>query len=230
MKFLIVSLLGLLVGAAAAGAVIYYNPLTETSAPEPDAADRVLRYALPGEVLGFTLGEHALPPGTASSGDGFWEETIDRTALLGLVLDGNDDQPTAVASRLIAGSADTDFLLRGVLVRDYWLLTIPNEGTLFLRAHSNVWPFLKETLLPGWFLGRPWTGPADFRPTTGPGAEGLAEVIGATGRFAGLAGTAIEQYRLTDLDPESRSLGAIGELHLRIGEPQVAASTNSGTR
>jgi hypothetical protein len=174
-------------------------------------------------VLGFTLGEHTLPPGALTIDAGFWEETIDRTALLGLVLDDSDDKPAAVASRMLAGSADTDFLLSGVLVSDYWLLTIPNEGTLFLRADSNVWPFLKQTLLPVWYFGRPWSGPAHYRPTTGPGDDGLALVVGATGRFAGLEGTAIEQYRLTDLDPASRSAAAVGELHLRLREPQIAA-------
>jgi hypothetical protein len=223
MKYAFVGLLGLVIGAAAGGAVIYFNPLTQTSAPEPDSADRTLHYDLPGEVLGFTLGEHLLPPGAAHIEDGFWEETIDRTALLGLVLDDAEDKPAAVASRLLAGSADTDFLLRGVLVSDYWLLTIPNEGTLFLRANTNVWPFLKQTLLPVWYFGRPWGGPADYRPTAGPGDEGVAVVVGATGRFAGLEGTAIEQYRVTDLDPTSRSVAAVGELHLRMDEPQIAA-------
>jgi hypothetical protein len=223
MKYAFIALLGLVVGAAAAGAVIYFNPLTNVSAAAVDATDRVLHYDLPGEVLGFTLGEHALPPGTASGAGGFWEETINRTALLGLVLDDADDKPAAIASRLLAGSSDTDFLLNGVLVSDYWLLTIPNEGTLFLRADSNVWPFLKQTLLPVWYFGRPWNGPSDYRPTAGPGAEGAAMVVGATGRFAGLEGSAVEQYRLTDLDPASRSVAAVGELHLRVGEPQLAA-------
>ena len=47
--------------------------------------------------------------------------------------------------------------------------------------------------------------------------------MGATGRFAGLKGTAIENYRLTDLDPASRSVAAVGELHLRLGASQIAA-------
>ena len=91
---------------------------------------------------------------------------------------------------------------------------------MFLQADTNVWPFLKETL-PVWYLGRPWDGPADYRPTAGPGA-GTAAVLGATGRFVGVEGTAVEQYRLTDLDPASRSIAAVGELHLRMPEPQVA--------
>jgi len=230
MRYAFVALLGLLIGAAAAGAVIYYNPLTETRGPEPDVADRTLHYDLPGEVLGFTLGERALPPGAAKIDGGFWEETIDRTALLGLVLNDASNKPVAVASRLLAGSPSTDFLLSGVRVSDYWLLTIPQEGTLFLRADTNVWPFLKSTLLPVWYFGRPWGGPADYRPTAGPGEHGDALVVGATGRFTGLEGTAIERYRLTDLDPASRSVAAIGELHLRLVEPQVAVGESPDAR
>jgi hypothetical protein len=223
MKYLFVALLGLLIGAAAACALLYYNPLTVTSARVPDSTDRALHYALPGEVLGFTLGERALPAGVAHVANGFWEETIDHAALLGLVLNDAGDKPAAIATRLLAASPSTDFLLHGVRVNDYWLLTIPREGTLFLRADTNLWPFLKETLVPVWFLGRPWAGPADYRPTAGPGEEGTAVVIGATGRFAGLEGSAIESYRLTDLDPSSRNVSALGELHLHMAEPQVTA-------
>jgi hypothetical protein len=224
MKYLVVTALGLLIGAAAAGAAIYYNPLTETKSSAPsEVADRALHYSLPSEVLGFALGEEVVPPGTPKRDDSLWEETIDRTAMLSLVLDDSHDKPTAIASRMLAVSPRTDFVLSGVRVNDYWLLTIPGEGTLFLRVDANVWPFLRETL-PVWYLGRPWKGPAEYAPTAGPGEHGEAVVIGATGRFVGLAGTAIERYRLTDLDPAARSVAATGEIDLRLGTSEVAKS------
>lgn len=224
MRYLVVAALGFLIGAAAAGAAIYYNPLIETkSAAPPDAADRALHYSLPSEVLGFALGERVVPPGTPRSDRSLWEETIERTAMLSLVLDDAQDKPAAIASRMLAVSPRTDFVLSGVRVNDYWLLTIPGEGTLFLRADANVWPFLKETL-PVWYFGRPWKGPAEYSPTAGPGEHGEAIVVGATGRFVGLEGTAIERYRLTDLDPAARSAAATGELDFKLGAPQVAKS------
>jgi hypothetical protein len=224
MRYLVVAVLGLLIGAAAAGAAIYYNPLIQTKgSAQPDAADRTLRYSLPSEVLGFALGEDVVPPGTPKRDDALWEETIARTAMLSLVLDDARDKPSAIASRMLAVSPRTDFVLSGVRVNDYWLLTIPGEGTLFLRADANVWPFLRETL-PVWYLGRPWKGPVEYSPTAGPNEHGEAVVIGATGRFVGLEGTAIEKYRLTDLDPAARSAAATGELDLKLGASQVAKS------
>jgi hypothetical protein len=167
MKYLLVAALGLLIGAAAAGAAIYYNPFTMTKSAHLDVADRALHYSLPSEVLGFALGDAIMPPGTPKRDGSLWEETIDRTAMLSLVLDDAHDNPTAIASRLLAVSPRTDFVLSGVRVNDYWLLTIPGEGTLFLRAETNVWPFLKETL-PVWYLGRPWKGPSEYSPTARP--------------------------------------------------------------
>lgn len=221
MRYAIVGLLGFLIGAAAGGAAIYYNPLTQARA-SAEVADRALHYALPGEVLDFTLGEAIVPPGTPKREAVLWEETIDRTALLSLVLEDARDRPVAVASRLLAVSPRTDFLLSGVRVNDYWLLTIPGEGTLFLRADTNVWPFLKETL-PVWYFGAPWKGPTEYRPTAGPSEDGTAVVIGATGRFAGQTGSAVELYRLTDLDGASRSASATGELDLRLAAHRVAS-------
>jgi hypothetical protein len=207
---------GIIVGAAAGLAVLYFNPLTSARPSTPDAADRTLHYQLPEQSLEFTHGDRALLPGASAAENQFWEETINRTALLSLTLNDANDVPTAVASRLLQGSTDTDLLLYGVLVNDYWLLTIPGEGSLFLQADTNLWPFLKQTFIPTWYLGRPWKGPADYQPTAGPGPQQRALIIGGTGSFASFGGSAFEQYRLTTLDPASHTVALNGELHLHL--------------
>jgi hypothetical protein len=223
MKYLLVMIAGLLLGAAAAGAVLYYNPLTESVGPEPSAADLALHYDLPAQMLGASLGERALLPSLEQHDTPLWEDTIDRTAVVGLVLQDAANRPAAVASRLLAGSAGTDLLLHGVLLSDYWLLTLPEQGTLFVRVDTNVWPFLKQTLVPVWFFDRPWQGPVEYRPTAGPGAQSTAIVIGATGRFSGVEGSAVERYRVTALDRAGNKAEAEGELHLHFFEPRVTA-------
>lgn len=221
MKYLIAGLLGLLIGAAGAGAVLYFNPLTAERAPPPASGDRALSYKLPESTIAFMRGDFL--PGTAIGDAAFWEETIDRTALLGLVLSDSIGVPTAVASRLVAASSATDLLLNGVLLSDHWLVTIPGEGSLYVRADSNVWPFLKDSVIPTWLFGRPWEGPAQFRPTAGPGPKHTAMVMGVTGAFASLQGSAVETYRVTALDPAARAASAGSQLHLHLLKPLAEA-------
>ena len=223
MKYLFVAIVGLLLGAAAAGVVLYFNPLAAKSAPMPNATDRVLTYSLPDQVLEFALGDDARLFGQDAGDDGLWEETIDRSAVLALVLNDASGQPAALASRLLSTSAETDLLLRGLLVSDVWLVTIPNEGTLFVHADSNAWPFLKERLLPVWYFDQPWKGPAEYWPTVGPGADESGDVIGIAGTFRGSTGSAVERYEITTLDPVRKVALAAGEIHLNLPGPQVAA-------
>jgi hypothetical protein len=129
----------------------------------------------------------------------------------------------ALASRLLSTSADTDLLLRGVLVSDHWLVTILGEGTLFVHADSNAWPFLKQTLVPVWYLDRAWSGPAEYWPTVGPGADAAADVVGVAGSFTGREGRAVERYEVSVLDPDSNLALARGEIHPDVPGPQVAA-------
>jgi hypothetical protein len=216
MKYLFVMIFGVLLGAAVAGAVLYYNPLTESTGPEPAAADRALHYDLPAQVLGVALGERALLPTLGSRDSGLWEDTIDRTALVGLVLQDDANRPVAVASRLLAGSARTDLLLRGVVLSDYWLLTIPDEGTLFVRVDTNVWPFLKQTLLPVWFFDRPWQGPVEYRPTAGPGAQNTAIVISRpVQRRRGQRGGALPRDHSQPRRQQGRGSGRVAPALLR---------------
>ncbi len=222
MKYLFLTLLGFVLGAAGGLAVLYFNPLTAATSVAPAASDRALHYELPAQSLAFMHGDRALLPRTAAGDEQFWEETINRTALLALSLNDAAGVPTAAASRLMQASTDTDLLLRGVLVSDIWLLTMPGQGSMFVRVDTNLWPFLKQTFIPTWYLGRPWKGPTDYRPTVGPGQHS-AVVIGATGRFANLEGSALEQYRVTELNPTTRGLTLAGELHLDIVETAVVA-------
>jgi hypothetical protein len=223
MKHLIVAALGLVIGVAAAGAVLYFNPLATKSAAQPHATDRVLHYSLPDQVLEFAIGEDARLFGQETGQDSLWEETIARTAVLGLVLNDDTEQPAAIASRLIAPSVDTNLLMRGVLLSDHWLVTMPGEGTIFVRADSNAWPFLKETLVPVWYLDRPWQGPAGYWPTVGPRADESGVALGITGSFRGAEGSVVEHYEISTLDPKRDLAVANAELHLNLPGPQVAA-------
>lgn len=223
MKYLFSALFGLLLGAAAAGAILYFNPLTAERAPVTDHYDGGWRYVLPEDALTFVRGQGTyLPDETAPLGD-LWEKSIQRSVLLGLRLRDAEGNPAAVASRLVMGSRDTDLLMRGLLVADHWLVTVPGEGAVFVRAESNVWPFLKGTVIPVRYFDRPWNGPVEIRPTAGPQATRAAVAMGATGRFAAVRGNAAEAYRLTGVAP----LAVEGELLLDLPDPLETAAQDT---
>ena len=221
MKYLVVAVLGLFGGAALAGAMLYFNPFSLGSAA-PSSSGRVLQYTLPDDVLELALGADARLLGVDGGADALWEETIDRSAVMGLTLNDANRQPVAIASRLTSVSPQTDLVLRGVLLSDFWLVTIPGEGTLFVHTDSNAWPFLKETLVPVWYLDRPWHGPAQYWPTVGPGTDDAGVVVGVAGTFSGGDGSAVESYELTALDRANGSALARGALHVDLPGPQVA--------
>jgi hypothetical protein len=223
MKYLAVAIVGIVLGAAAAAALLYYNPLTAEVTPPSAGDETVLQYRLPDDALTFEIGERLKLSGLKSADDAFWEETIGRSALLGVTLHDASGSPVAVASRLLAASADTDLLLKGVLLSDYWLLTIPGQGSVFLRADDNLWPFLTRTLVPVLYLGRSWHGPVEYQPTMGPGADGSAVILAGTGRFADLKGTAFERYRLTAFASSVDRMAASAELRLPHGLDPVVA-------
>ena len=214
MKYLLSALFGLLIGAAGAGAVLYFNPLTAEHAPVTDHFDGAWHYVLPQDALTFVRGAGTYLPDESAPVGELWERSLRRSALLGLRLRDADGTASAIASRLLAGSRDSDLLLRGLLVADHWLVTVPGEGSVFVRAQSNVWPLLKDTVIPVRYLDRPWEGPVEIKPTSGPHSTRAGLAIGATGRFASVRGEAAEVYRLSGIAP----LAADGELLIDLPE------------
>jgi hypothetical protein len=108
------------------------------------------------------------------------------------------------------------------MVDDYWLLTAPGEGSLFVLGDSNVWPVVRDNVLPVSLLDRPWAGPRSYRSTNGPGVRGTALAVGATGRFAGSEGSAIERLHLNGYSRAAGVESFAGELLLRLVEPAAA--------
>ncbi len=219
MRYLLLTVLGFLVGCAPVLIGIYFNPFTADSGVIAGVNARVLAYGSPfTEGLAIThSGRSRLPLQPAAIPE-LWESTISNSMLSVVVLHDQDEVPVGIASRVSQFSESTEMLTRGVLVGDDWLVTIPGEGSFIIRADSNLWPFLKETLIPVWYLGRPWQGPKNYRPTAGPGDEGSAIVSGGTGSFANLRGTAVESYKISEFDRIQGPGGIDARLFLQWSE------------
>lgn len=226
MKYLLISLLGGLLGAAAALALLYVNPLT-AGAPELDRAARwTLVYELPGtDPAVWTDGGLLGLPGRPAGIEQIWEQTIRRTGVgvYGLRA-APGEPPVAAATRISVPHPDSEFLLSGAILTDYWLLTIPGQGSLFLHLDNNVWPFIRQAWIPR-YLDRAWQGPITYSGTAGPGAGGAGLLLGADGQFTGLRAAAHEQIELTAFDRQHQRV--IGRLELDIAAPMLPAPSTS---
>lgn len=225
MKYLWTLIAGFFVGATLALTGLYFNPLTETPGPLPQSDDSVFRYGSPTtSELVFAHGNRSRLPSYPAGIADLWESTINKSALSVLVLRGADGS-TAIASRISYPSEETELLRTGVLLTDDWVVSFPGQGSLFITAQSNWWPFLKEMLIPVWYFGRPWPGPSEYAPTVGPANGIWAFVNGATGRFAGLTGTAAERYTVLEFDDRVGPRQAQTEIYWRLDEPADPVAT-----
>lgn len=196
-------LLGFVVGVALIAVGIYFNPFTVDSGVIAGVNARVLSYDSPfSDGIAITHNGRTRLPLQPQSIPELWEETISDSMLSVMVLHDQDDAPIGVASRVSQFSESSEMLTRGIIIDDDWLVTIAGEGSFYVDADSNLWPFLKQTLIPVWYLDRPWEGPKNYRPTAGPAEGGSAIVTGATGGFLDRHGTAVESYRISGFDKE----------------------------
>ena len=226
MRYFLTSVLGFVLGSALVLVGLYYNPFTADAGFISGVNARVFTYRSPfTEGLAVThSGGSRLPLRPAGISE-LWESTIKDSMLSVVVLRNEEDAPVGIASRLSQFSESTEMLTRGILIDDDWLVTISGEGSFFIRADSNLWPFLKETLIPVWYLDRPWQGPRNYRPTAGPGEGGSAIVAGATGRFENLEGTAVESYQISGFDKTHGPSGLSARMFVSLPGPATSLAS-----
>ena len=151
MRYLLVTVFGFVIGCALVLVGLYYNPFTADSGVISGVNARVLTYRSPfTEGLAVTHSGRSRLPLQPPAIPELWESTIRDSMLSVVVLKDEDDIPVGIASRVSQFSESTELLTRGVLVDDDWLVTLSGEGSFFIRADSNLWPVLKETLIPVW--------------------------------------------------------------------------------
>src|SRR5690606_20215632 len=219
MKYIWMTIAGFVVGAVAAAALLFVNPLIASGDARLAGFERMLQYALPADAVVLTHGG-ALPiERRPFEVEPLWESTIRSTSLAALVLRSESGEPTAVATRIASPSKRTELLTTGVLANDHWLVSIPGDGAFFVVAETNVSTMAKDTLVAVKLLGREWLAPRTYAPTEGPEIAGTARVVGASGAFAERSGRALERYRI---DAFARSEGlekATAELYLALDTP-----------
>jgi hypothetical protein len=200
MKYVLSLVIGLLAGVAAAAALIYFNPLTRSQhAPASDSA-WVLGYSLAASDTWLSTHNDRFDlPLVPKDVSLLWESGIKGSLLAAMPLKAEGSSVSAAASRISVPSSRTEFLRAGLLVEDYWLISVPGEGSVLVHAVNNQWPLLRDTVVRVDWLQRDFAGPGEYGPTMGPNATG-AELIGLTGAFAGARGRGRERVTLDRYD------------------------------
>lgn len=211
MKYVLSLLFGLLLGAMTAVAIIVFNPLTMSQSRPLNNADMTFDYSMASAWLSThsnRLNIPVVPKGSAL----LFENGIRGSVLSSMPLSGGPDSASAAATRITVPSSRSEFLRSGLLVDDYWLISVPGTGTLFMHAVSNQWPLVRDTVVWVDLLNRNWRGSGEYDPTKGPATAG-AQVIGMTGTLKALRGVGHEHLAL---DSYSGNLGVLrGRLTIR---------------
>ncbi len=219
-------IVGLLLGAAVGGALLYYNPLTNVQgSPTADGGQWLLYESPLASNLVLTHGGELPVIANPPSVPELWESTIKDAAVLLVELRNADGSLFGFGTRISMLSAETDLLLKGVGLNTYWTVSVPGRGILFVAEHENIWPLLKEVVLPAVYLSQGWRGTKGYALTVGPLPSGHGLLLGATGEFKGQLGRAAERYELRRYDADKGPVDMSAELGLVF--PARSAQTDS---
>lgn len=197
MKYFLSLLIGLALGIATASAALFYNPLTLGKAGDTKG-ELVFNYSFAPSAALLAIHDNTLSlPVVPVDAPLLWEGGLKGSYLAVLPLD-TDAGNGAVATRLTIPS-ETELLKTGVIAQDYWLVSVPDAGSLFVEATSNYWPLLRDTAVRIDLFRREWTGPQTFEPTRGP-VDGAAKVIGLTGHYTAGTGRGTDRLALESYD------------------------------
>ena len=214
MKYVIGLVVGLILGVGVALALLYFNPLTLKQAAPLSDPQRTLDYKLAASDIWLSTHDDRLElPVVPKDVALLYEDGIRGTWLSAFGL-SDEAQPGMIgATRVSIPSPQSELVRTGILVEDFWLISVPGSGSLFIHALNNQWPLLRDTLVNVDWLGRDFSGPAEYDPTRGPARAG-AEVFGVNGAYENLEGLAREHLML---DSYTGALSALsGRLTIRM--------------
>jgi len=216
MKYVLSLTFGLLLGALSALALIYFNPLIRGQGDHGADDGWVLEYKLAADETWLsTHDERVEIPVVPTAAPLLWEDGIRGAWLAAMPLRGNSSDAPAMATRISLPSSETNFVYSGVVVEDYWLISVADAGTLLVHGLNNQWPLLRDTVVRVDLLGREFAGPHTYDATRGP-VEGRAEVTGITGRYESAHGRAHERVSLQNYEGSLAS--ASGQLVIEFSD------------
>jgi len=197
-RHLIALIIGMILGTAAATALLFYNPLAARNPLSPlSVSDQeivsLVYSAVAADAIVYTNdGESRVRPHPAKVQQ-LWEAPIRRTDVLVTVLSDSRGNPAGIGIKFMSDSEQTRIINGEALVDSTWHILLPGRGSLFVSQTENYWNFLRQIVAPAhWSSGDSWKGTWHGNTTVGPGALGTALVRGGYGEFSELESEAVE--------------------------------------
>lgn len=227
MKYVISLLVGMCVGACVVLVLLYYNPVTSKNTLSPlSVTDNELinlNYsAVAQDALVYTNdGESHVDPHPAKVLQ-LWERPIRHTSALATVLTDGRSQVAGIGIKFSSGSELTNVLNSGAFVNSVWHIYLPERGSLFIEQIENHWGYLREIVVPArWSSGDNWRGNWHGSITSGPGALGIAKVVGGSGEFSELEAGAVESLSAKAYSVERGPVAMTGQLTIELPKEET---------
>jgi hypothetical protein len=230
MKYFLTLLVGMFVGACIFLLLLYYNPLTHGNSLSPlsvtDNAVISLNYsAVAQDSLIYTNnGESQIDPFPAKVLQ-LWERPIQHTNAIATVLNNGRGQIAGLGIKFSSSSERTNVLNGEALVDSVWHIYMPGKGSFFIEQTENYWGYLREIVVPArWSSGDNWRGSWYGNMTSGPGALGIAKVIGGSGSVDGLIADAVESISAKAYSVDQGPVAMTGQITIEL--PDYEAVSN----
>lgn len=222
MRFVLVLLSGMLLGAAGLAATLYYNPFIASNTLSPlsvteNEVVRVIYSAVAADALVYTNnGESQVSPHPAKVLQ-LWEPTIRRTTAMATVLADSRGEPAGFGVKFSSHSERSNIIDGKLLVDSVWHIFLPERGSLFVEQTENYWDYVHEIVVPAYrSSGDNWRGTWLGNITVGPGALGTAWVAGGSGQFLGMDTEAVESLTAKAYSVADGPVAITGELSIEL--------------
>jgi hypothetical protein len=221
-RHLIVPMLGLIVGAVAAVAVLFYNPFASRITLSPiSVSDRpqiILNYsAVAADSIIFTNDGNSRVHPFPAKVQQLWEAPIRDTETMVTVLRDGRNDVAGFGIKFSTKSERTRLQNGEAIVDSAWYVYLSGQGTMLIEQSENHWAFLREIVVPAhWSSGDSWRGNWYGTITDGPSALGTGRVFGGSGQYSDLEYEVIETRTVKAYSTENGPVAMDGQLIIEL--------------
>ena len=152
-----------------------------------------------------------------------WEPTIERTQARVTLLDDSRGGIAGLGIKFLSPSESTSLINGQALANSIWHVYLPGQGTMMIDQTENLWPYLREVVVPARLSSADsWRGAFHRITTSGPGSLGTSRVTGGSGSFAAMTSESVESLSARGYSSVDGPVAMSGSIALAIPTNLVA--------